>query len=405
MLRDLRSPNEFHVVWIYAGPLMTTLDAATWLKTVNELRGFGWRVTLVAAGPKGYHQISGVEVLCIPRPDVYLFRQVAFHLRVLNLLLRQWATIDVILFHERSVTWILLLRFVRFFTAKRWPVLVMDTRSLPMPPYKRQTWKDKLRKRAYLIENLLGNRCADGRLAITRRMAEVVGITAKKLWGTWPSGVNLEQFASAQTVRRWPSPGEPVHLIYIGALHHERNLIPLSQAVEQANAEGMAFRLRLLGDGTARPELEQFAARSAGQIQICRPVPHEQVPEVLARAHVGVLPFPDEEKFRVSSPIKLFEYMAAGLPILATRIVCHTDVVGSGEYAFWAKDSATLSLVEALRLIWQSRGSLRIMGRRAAKAAERWTWTASAMKLKQSLECGTAARGHKLRTLSNEAHL
>ena len=40
--------------------------------------------------------------------------------------------------------------------------------------------------------------------------------------------------------------------------------------------------------------------------------PHDQIPEVLARAHVGVLPFPDEEKFRVSSPIKLFEYMAAG---------------------------------------------------------------------------------------------
>jgi len=318
---------------------------------------------------------------------------------------RQWATLDLILFHESSAPWILPLQFVHCLAGKRRPALVMDTRSLPMPDSNKKTWKDKLRKGAYLIEKRLGNRCADGRLAITERMAEAVGTPAQKLWGVWPSGVNLEQFASAQTIRRWPLPGEPIHLIYIGALHYERNLLTLSQAVEQANSEGTAFRLTLVGAGTARAELEKFAAQSAGRIRVISPVPHDQVPEVLARAHVGVLPFPDEEKFRVSSPIKLFEYMAAGLPILATRIVCHTDVVGSGEYAFWAKDSAEPSLVDALRLIWQSENSLSDMGKHAAIAAKDWTWTASAMKLKQALESGTASCGHILRTLSDGSKL
>ena len=39
--------------------------------------------------------------------------------------------------------------------------------------------------------------------------------------------------------------------------------------------------------------------------------------------------------FGVSSPIKLFEYLAAGLPILATRIDCHTNVVGNADCAVW----------------------------------------------------------------------
>ena len=154
--RDHKSANELHIVWIYSGSLATALDAATWLKTVKELRHFGWRVTLVAAGPDGYHQIRGVEVLCIPRPEIYLLRQVAFHLRVLQFVVRQWATIDMILFHEISAPWILPLRLVRRLTGKRRPVLVMDTRSLPMPPSDKQTWKDKVRKGAYIIEESTG---------------------------------------------------------------------------------------------------------------------------------------------------------------------------------------------------------------------------------------------------------
>jgi len=236
--------------------------------------------------------------------------------------------------------------------------------------------------------NRSANHWTDGFLTITRRMAEATNIPLYKLWGEWPSGVNTDLFAPAKAARCWPSPEQPVQLVYIGALHHERNLMTLCRAVAHANAEGMFFALSLVGDGTERAELEDFATQTNGQVRVVSPVPHEQIPEVLARAHIGVLPFPDEEKFRVSSPIKLFEYMAAGLPILATRIVCHTDVVGPGNYAFWAQDAGEQGLLDALRLVWQSRDLLSEMGRQAALAAEGWTWAASAEKLKKGLEKG-----------------
>ena len=101
-----------------------------------------------------------------------------------------------------------------------------------------------------------------------------------------------------------------------------------------------------------------------------------------------MLPFPDEEKFRVSSPIKLFEYMAAGLPILATRIVCHTDVIGNGAYVFWAEQTDAAGLLAALRLVWLSREVLSTMGAQAAVAAQAWTWHTSAQKLKLAIEHG-----------------
>ena len=385
VVQNRRSSGQLHIIWIYSGALAEALDAATWLETAKHLRNFGRRVTLVAAGPDGYHQIRGVEVFCISRPEIYLLRQFAFHGRVLRLIMRHWQTVDVVLFHQTSALWLLPLRILRAPTTWRRPFMVLDIRSLFMPS--KQGLKDRLR-RVFGTVSLAASRWVDGYLAITSRMAESLLIPLERLWGIWPSGVNLEHFAPAQTARRWPSPEDPIDLAYIGVLHHERNLLTLSQAVVQANSEGIAFRLTLVGDGTAGEDLEKFAAQSIGQIRVIPPVPHDQVPEVLAHAHVGVLPFPDEEKFRVSSPIKLFEYMAAGLPILATRIVCHTDVVGAGNYAFWAEQANMIGLLAALRLVSQSREELSRMGAQAALAARAWTWQESAKKLRAALEYG-----------------
>lgn len=380
--------NDLSVVWIYSGSFVTALDSATWLKSVQELRNLGWRVTLVAVGLSGYQQICGVEVLCIPRTEIYLLRQVTFHIRVLWFILQQFTAIDLILFHELSAPWILPLQIVRSLTGNQRPALVMDTRSLPMTPADTRTWKAKVRKGVYLIANYLGNYFADGRLAITERMAQAVQIPSEKLWGTWPSGADRDHFALVRTKRCWPQPDDAIHLIHHGSLHHERNLMTLCRAVVLANEKGMSFELSLVGSGTARAELEEFAAKSNCSISVVPPVPFEKIPDVLAQAHVGVLPFPDEEKFQVSSPIKLFEYMASGLPIMVTRITCHSDVVCDGEYAFWAETANEQGLLNALCLIWRSRNLLSEKGRQASLAGEGWTWTGSAEKLKKALEKG-----------------
>jgi glycosyltransferase involved in cell wall biosynthesis len=383
--REASSPL---LVWIYTASLEEVLDAATWLNTVSELRKSGKRVTLIAVGPRGVHKIRRVEVLCFPRPEIYLLRHIAYQTQVLYFLLKKLAHIDVILFHEFSSPFILLLKPICRLAGKQRPLFVMDTRSLPMPPDNSSSLKVRIRTRAHLFMHALGNRFADGRLAITQRMAEAVHIPAQKLWGTWPSGVDIARFTPSKSTRRFPSEGEPVRLIYHGYMGYERNLTKLCQAVVRANSEGMRFELSLVGDGPERMELENFAMNSAGAVKVIPTVPFDEIPKTLAQAHVGVLPFPDEEKFRASSPIKLFEYMAAGMPVLATRIVCHTDVVCDGEYAIWAEDGSAEGLLDALQTAWQSRNSFTEMGKRATSAAADWSWEASAAKLWRALESG-----------------
>jgi glycosyltransferase involved in cell wall biosynthesis len=386
------SPAVRRLIWIYPGAIDRTLDAATWLRTVEELRNSGWDVTLVSAGPAGSGRVRGVDVFCIPSPDVYFLRQVVYHLRVLRLLWEDRATTDAVVFHEGSAPWLLPARAFGRLLGHRRPLWIMDTRSLPMPSPVRSSWRDKARARAYALGFWLGNRYADGRLAITRRMAKAARIPAGKLWGVWPSGTDTELFAAAKSRRKWPGLDNPVHIVYHGVLHFERNLMTLCRAVARANAEGTPFILSLVGDGTERTALEEFAARSGGSIRVLPPLPHSEIPALLASAHLGALPFPDEEKFRVSSPIKLFEYMAAGLPLLLTPVSCHTDVVGRGDYAFWTEGADEAGLLAALRAAWASRGELSAMGERASAAAREWTWEASARKLRNALEEGLSSR-------------
>jgi glycosyltransferase involved in cell wall biosynthesis len=261
----------------------------------------------------------------------------------------------------------------------------MDTRDLNDYEGGLRNW---LRVTYFKFAHFLANKWAYGQTAITPKMAELVDIPESKLLGIWPSGVERNRFSPALKGRKWPDGDESVRLIYTGKLHAERKLLPLCQAVVKANQHGMSFIFTLLGDGLERSVLESFAEQSGGAIVVEPPVPYGEVPDFLHRAHVGVTPLPasDDPKFESSSPIKMFEYMAAGLPILSTRNVCHTSVVQDKNYAFWADDGELDDLYLALVMIWEDRKNLMEKGLEAAREAINWTWEASGSILSNALE-------------------
>ncbi len=374
-----------YLLWICPGRLELALDASTWLQTTKELKNLGWNMLLISAGQTGFHQIDGVEVYSISSPNKYLLRQIVFHIKLLFYIWSKWSSIHIVLFSQPSLPWLLPMIFLRRVIRGTYPLFVMDTRTVPMEDFRKASLKDRVRGWFYDLANRVGNHLVDGQTTITARMAQKIQVPADQLWGVWPSGADLDQFEEKQASRIWPSSDKPIQLIYIGVLHYERNLMALCKAVMMANQQGMNFRLILTGSGTERDDLEAYAQNTKGIIKVNDPIPHDAVPAHLALAHVGVLPFPDEEKYRVSSPIKLFEYMASGMAILATRIVCHTDVIKDRNFGFWSEGSSTEDLLSALRNIWASRALLPSMGSEAAEASKEWTWKEFAKKLNKAL--------------------
>lgn len=381
--RSSVGPHRPTLLWIQSLDLSQILDAETFLVPSQLLREKGWNVILTQAAPDAATITLDNGLLNVPRRPIYLLGQILLHLQIIRWMLGR-DDIDIVMFHEVSSAWLLPIPLLYRLARRRRPFVVMDARTLHMGGGARGM-KDHLRSLYYRYAHRLSDLWVDGHLTITPRIAEALEIGPTRLLGVWPSGVDPGKFEAAPAARRWPIDDEPVRLVYIGSMHVERNLVPLCRAVMAAAGRGMNFTFTIVGSGDQEAELRELASASNGLVMVKPSIPHKDVWKVLADTHVGVLPFPDELKFRVSSPIKLFEYMASGMPILATRIVCHTDVVGDGDFAFWADGSDEQALIDTLEQLWAARDSLPELGRQSAAAVDQWTWEASATKLAAGL--------------------
>ncbi len=371
------------LIWISTINPHSTLDSATWITTTHELQKLGWHVSLLARGPQGHRHVDDVTIECFSVPNIYLLGQLIYYVKIMLRVLRGWKDADVVLFHQDTALAVLPLRLIRLFSKK--PRFVMDTRDFADVVNGRLKTRIRLRffKQIYRWNKLF----ADAQTTITERMATYANVPKKDLLGTWPSGVEVEKFTAAHKNRNWKSKDHCIELIYIGSIVTKRNHIELCKAVKRVSDSGKSFRFTLYGSGDARPKIEQFANEAGGCIQVCDPVPHEQIPQILSEHHIGVTSLPpvDDAKYMASSPIKIFEYMAAGMPILATANPCHVDVVENGRYGFWANEPTADSLEKALEQVWENRDRLPELGQESFADADKWTWGQAAEKLSQAL--------------------
>lgn len=80
-------------------------------------------------------------------------------------------------------------------------------------------------------------------------------------------------------------------------------------------------------------------------VSVPGPMPYDKIPLVLAQAKVGLLPFTDSDLNAGRSPMKLFEYLAAGLFVVSRRFANHniSGIPGLGTYASYLEAEQQLS--------------------------------------------------------------
>jgi len=380
-------PLPKRILWIADNQLSVSLHASRCLETTKNLRELGWDVHLVTpdASKQGKGKLRGIELRFFTGGNIFFFKQLLFHWKVFRWYSQSIEGGGLILFHETSGIWCRLFQLYRRLAGHHNDHFVIDTRSLPMEPEENMGLRIRLRKSYFKFVNNHANRWFDGHTTITLAMAESLKIPKNKLWAIWQSGVDLDKFRGIPALRKFPVDDTPIRLIYIGCMHVERNLLAFSQAVVKANNAGTNFRLVFVGYGNQFEEIKTYAEGYANIIEVHHSVPQEEIPKWLAGAHIGVIPFPDEEKFQVSSPIKLFEYMASGLPILATKIRCHTDVLINGGNVFWVDGSGVDDFYTVLMNICEERDKLVEMGKLSLKLVEAYTWKASSQRLSDGL--------------------
>ena len=110
-------------------------------------------------------------------------------------------------------------------------------------------------------------------------------------------------------------------------------------------------------------------------------VPHEEIPKYLSCMDIVLAPYPQLDFFYASS-MKLFEYMAAGKAIVATRIGQIADVIEEGKNGFLFDSETPGELYEKVHKLILSEDLRKKFGRNARlDAEETWNWDSVAKKM------------------------
>lgn len=136
-----------------------------------------------------------------------------------------------------------------------------------------------------------------------------------------PNGADPADFAvtedRAELRRNYGFDDRPV-VVYAGA-HGPANGLDLAiAAARELHTAGTPVNLVLVGDGVAKADLRATVAeRGMDNVTFLDPIPKSEMPSLLAAADIGLHCLADIELFqRGVSPNKLYDYMAAGLPVI-----------------------------------------------------------------------------------------
>jgi glycosyltransferase involved in cell wall biosynthesis len=147
-------------------------------------------------------------------------------------------------------------------------------------------------------------------------------------------------------------------------------------------------RLRLIGGlGNDDPHTAQIVrqARELGvfaRIDFKGYLPHRAVPGALAGAAVAAVPLPDNPMARLfTSPLKLYEYIAAGLPIVASDLPALRDLLVDKQNALLVPPDQPMALARALGRVLDHPELGERLRERALSDLRGWTWRERAAKL------------------------
>jgi glycosyltransferase involved in cell wall biosynthesis len=139
------------------------------------------------------------------------------------------------------------------------------------------------------------------------------------------AGIDLEKFnpnLNGSKIRiEYGINDDELVLFFMGFLYHFAGLKEL--ALEFANNKYENLKLLIVGDGDAYNDLQNIVKKYdlSDKVLLVGKKPYNEIPEFLAAADICILPsYPDEEIMQDIVPIKIYEYMAMGKPVITTML-------------------------------------------------------------------------------------
>ena len=217
--------------------------------------------------------------------------------------------------------------------------------------------------------------------SIRKLLADEIG-TATDGVAVVENGFDPAPFAAAKEapppVQLRRASGDVV-LVFAGSFQPYHRVDLLIHAVASL---GRPVQLALVGDGHERDSCRRLADELGVQDRVAfiGSVPHDEVPRWLVHSDVGVLPASNH----YGNPMKLYEYLAAGLPVVAPDLPQVRDIV-DGDVAVLFRPDGLEPLRDALATVVEEHDLRRRMAAEAARRAEGMSWSTRAQQLVEAM--------------------
>jgi glycosyltransferase involved in cell wall biosynthesis len=349
-----------------------TDDDRIFHKECRSLAEHGLAVTVVGPGQES-RSLAGVCILGVPPSGSGRLRRMSITVwRLLARCLRLPA--DVYHFHDPEL---ISLGLVLKACGRR---VVYDVHEDYPQKILSKDWINPLLRRPLSVimaaVEAAAGRLFDGIVAVTPSIAARFPPAKTITLCNYPM---LEEFSA---VGGTPYGKRPFQVCYVGGLSEVRGLFDMVAAAELVHG-GAPQCLQLAGQFESDDEEAQSRARPGwARVHYRGRLDRPGVARLLANARAGLVVLHPDRCFMEAYPIKMFEYMAAGLPVVASDFPLYREILDDGACGLLLPPADPAAIARAIEWIFAHPDEAQAMGEHGRQRVERlYTWEAERKKL------------------------
>lgn len=182
-----------------------------------------------------------------------------------------------------------------------------------------------------------------------------------------PNGVNLSMFNITKKKN-------PKKVVFAGAMYYHRGLDVLLETIPLVIEKIPDAKFVLLGSGTEMDKLKEIVSKNKldNSVEFKGWIEREKIPENIADASIGIGPLRLTEVTSRALPIKVLEYMAVSLPLIAQKGTLPNDVLENEKNGFFIENH--IELAEKIILLLNEPKKVQNMGAHSLKLVQKFSW-------------------------------